>query len=78
MLQFVQILKEGYRNFTDFRGTVAQSSGSSIGRELPELTPVEIIGYEVKEAGGPLSLDNWQFTVEIGTGIHETKARNTS
>ena len=29
-----------------------------IGQELPELTPVEIVGYEVDEAGSPLALDN--------------------
>ena len=29
-----------------------------IGQELPELTAVEIVGYEVCEAGSPLALDN--------------------
>ncbi len=29
-----------------------------IGQGLPELTPVEIVGYEVNEAGSPLALDN--------------------
>ena len=29
-----------------------------IGQGLPELTPVEIVGYEVDEAGNPLALDN--------------------
>ena len=28
----------------------------------PEFTPVEIVGYEVYEAGNPLALDNGQFT----------------
>ena len=28
------------------------------GQKLPELTPVEIVGYEVDEAGSPLALDN--------------------
>ena len=28
------------------------------GREYIELTPVEIVGYEVCEAGSPLALDN--------------------
>lgn len=27
-------------------------------QELPELTPVEIVGYEVCKAGSPLALDN--------------------
>ena len=31
---------------------------SNIGQGLPELTPVEIVGYEVWEAGNPLALDN--------------------
>jgi len=31
---------------------------TNIGQELPELTPVEIVGYEVVEAGSPLALDN--------------------
>ncbi len=29
-----------------------------IGQELPELTPVEIVGCEVCEAGSPLALDD--------------------
>lgn len=29
-----------------------------IGQGLSELTPVEIVGYEVDEAGSPLALDN--------------------
>lgn len=29
-----------------------------IGQGLLELTPVEIVGYEVDEAGSPLTLDN--------------------
>ena len=29
-----------------------------IGLVQPELTPVEIVGYEVDEAGSPLALDN--------------------
>lgn len=33
-----------------------------IGQGLSELTPVEIVGYEVDEAGSPLALDNGQFT----------------
>ena len=28
------------------------------GQGLSELTPVEIVGYEVDEAGSPLALDN--------------------
>ncbi len=28
------------------------------GQDLPELTPVEIVGYEVCEAGSSLALDN--------------------
>ena len=35
-----------------------------IGQGLPELTPVEIVGYEVSEAGSPQALDYGQFTVE--------------
>ena len=31
---------------------------NNIGQGLPELTPVEIVGYEVWEAGSPLALDN--------------------
>jgi hypothetical protein len=30
----------------------------TLGQGLPELTPVEIVGYEVDEAGSPLTLDN--------------------
>ncbi len=33
-----------------------------IGQELPELTPVEIVGCEVCEAGSPLALDDGWFT----------------
>ena len=29
-----------------------------IGQGLPELTPVELVGYEDTEAGSPLALDN--------------------
>jgi len=29
-----------------------------IGQGLPELTPVEMVGYEVYEAGSPLALGN--------------------
>lgn len=29
-----------------------------IGTVQPEFTPVEIVGYEVDEAGSPLALDN--------------------
>lgn len=29
-----------------------------IGQELPELMPVEIVGYEVCKAGSPLTLNN--------------------
>ena len=29
---------------------------------MPELTPVEIVGYEVDETGSPLSLDNGLLT----------------
>lgn len=29
-----------------------------IGQGLPELTPVEMVGYGVDEAGSPLALDN--------------------
>ncbi len=31
---------------------------SIIGQGLPELTPVEIVSYEIDEAGNPLILDN--------------------
>ena len=34
-----------------------------IGQELPELTPVEIVGCEVCEAGSPLALDDGWFTL---------------
>ena len=34
-----------------------------IGQELPELTPVEIVGCEVCEAGSPLALDDGWFTM---------------
>ena len=37
----------------------------------PELTPVEIVGCEVDEAGRPLGLDNGQFT-NYG-GMYECK-----
>ena len=33
-----------------------------IGQGLPELTPVEIVGCEVSEAGSPQALDYGQFT----------------
>ena len=33
-----------------------------IGQGLPELTPVEIVGCEVGEAGSPQALDYGQFT----------------
>ncbi|MCD7715944.1 MAG: hypothetical protein LUI39_05795, partial [Lachnospiraceae bacterium] len=33
-----------------------------IGRGPPEFTPVEIVGYEVDEAGSQLASDNGQFT----------------
>ena len=32
--------------------------GTYIGMVQPEFTPVEIVGYEVDEAGSPLALDN--------------------
>ena len=35
----------------------------NIGQELSEFTPVEIVGYEVDEAGSPLALDNGWFTM---------------
>lgn len=36
-----------------------------IGQELPELTPVEIVGCEVCEAGSPLALDGGWFTMNF-------------
>jgi len=30
----------------------------TIGQGLPKFTPVEIVGYEVEEAGSPLALAN--------------------
>ena len=35
---------------------------TTVGTVQPELTPVEIVGCEVNEAGSPLALDNGQFT----------------
>ena len=29
---------------------------------MPELTPVELVGYEDDEAGSPLALDNGSFS----------------
>ena len=40
-----------------------------IGQELPELTPVEIVGCEVCEAGIPLALDDGWFTNELYVGV---------
>ena len=42
-----------------------------IGQGLPELTPVEIVGCEVSEAGSPQALDYGQFTYydEISTTV---------
>lgn len=40
------------------RRITANSIKKYIGQGLPELTPVEIVGYEVDEAGSPLALDN--------------------
>ena len=39
-----------------------------IGQELPELTPVEIVGCEVCEAGSPLALDDGWFTYSTKGG----------
>ncbi|WP_432628377.1 hypothetical protein, partial [Brotaphodocola sp.] len=50
-----------------------------IGRGLPELTPVEIVGHEVCEAGSPLALDNGQFTLINqlwGYMLHEDRLKN--
>ncbi len=41
---------------------MVQVNKIQIGTVQPELTPVEIVGYEVDEAGSPLTLDNGQFT----------------
>ena len=38
-----------------------------IGQGLPELTPVEIVGCEVSEAGSPQALDYGQFTYQWKT-----------
>ena len=35
-----------------------------IGKGLPELTPVEIVGCEIGEAGSPQALDYGQFTFD--------------
>ena len=40
------------------RGIKTNSIKKYIGQGLPEFTPVEIVGYEVNEAGSPLALDN--------------------
>ena len=37
---------------------MVQVNKIQIGMVQPELTPVEIVGYEVDEAGSPLALDN--------------------
>ena len=44
------ILAEGLRQITQ--------NNRRVGTVQPELTPVEIVGYEVCEAGSPLALDN--------------------
>ena len=36
---------------------------------MSELTPVEIVGYEVCEAGSPLALDNGSFTAGMNGHI---------
>ena len=40
------------------RRTKTNSVKKYIGQGLPESTPLEIVGYEVNEAGSPLALDN--------------------
>ena len=45
------------RKYTDKR-IETDSIKKYIGQGLPKLTPVEIVGYEVDEAGSPLALDN--------------------
>ena len=42
----------------DDRRIKTNSIKKYIGQGLPKLTPVEIVGYEVDEAGSPLALDN--------------------
>ena len=37
------------------------------------MTPVEIVGYEVDEAGSPLALDNGQFTLSNAPVYHKVK-----
>jgi len=39
-----------------------------IGQKLSEFAPVEIVGYEVIEAGSPLPLGVGQFTI-INKGV---------
>ena len=36
----------------------SKKRNNNIGQGLPELTPVETVGYEVYETGNPLALDN--------------------
>ena len=53
--------RQGYKCSKKYisRRTKANNIKKYIGQELPESTPVEIVGYEVYEAGSPLALDNW-------------------
>lgn len=37
-------------------------NNNQIGQELPELTPVELVGYEDKETGNPRTLGAGWFT----------------
>ena len=46
------------QKYTGRRIKTNSSKNNNIGQGLPELTPVEIVGYEVCEAGSPLALDN--------------------
>ena len=42
----------------------------NIGQELSEFTPVEIVGYEVDEAGSPTSFSLWVVHIYGGLFIY--------
>ncbi len=46
------------KKYTD-RRIETNSIKKYIGQGLPKLTPVEIVGYEVDEAGSPIGLRQW-------------------
>ena len=52
--------RQGYKCCKKYigRGIKTNSIKKYIGQGLSEFTPVEIVGYEVDEAGSPLALDN--------------------